>query len=70
MNTNDKVEMVRIDLTDTQKQQVKLAIGKDADSIELNTQELEERIAPQRNQRLGRESDPAFAKALVLVHFR
>ena len=48
MNTNDKVEMVRIDLTDTQKQQVKLAIGKDADSIELNTQELEERIAPRR----------------------
>ena len=46
MDTNGKLEIIRIDLTDTQKEQVKLAIGKDADSIELNTQELEERIAP------------------------
>ena len=47
MSQNDKQnDIVRIDLTDTQKEQVKHAIGKDADSIELNTQELEERIAP------------------------
>ena len=41
-----KDEMVRIDLTEKQKAQVKQVIGKDADSIELNAQELEERIAP------------------------
>jgi hypothetical protein len=47
MNPNDKQQdIVRIDLTDTQKAQVKIATGKDAESIELNTQELEERIAP------------------------
>ncbi|WP_309671706.1 hypothetical protein [Gemmatimonas sp.] len=47
MNPNDnKNDIVRIDLTEPQKAQVKQAIGKDADSIELNTQELEERIAP------------------------
>jgi hypothetical protein len=46
MNPNDKQDIVRIDLTDTQKEQVKLATGKDAESIELNSQELEARIAP------------------------
>jgi hypothetical protein len=47
MSQNDKQnDIVRIDLTDTQKEQVKQVTGKDADSIELNTQELEERIAP------------------------
>jgi hypothetical protein len=39
-------DLVRLDLTDTQKAQVKQATGKDAESIELNAQELEERIAP------------------------
>ena len=39
-------DLVRIELNDQQKAQVKEAIGKDADSIELNTTELEERIAP------------------------
>ena len=38
--------IIRIDLTSDQKIQVKQAIGKDAESIELNAQELEERIAP------------------------
>jgi hypothetical protein len=46
MSQNKKDEMVRIDLTEKQKAQVKAVIGKDADSIELNAQELEERIAP------------------------
>jgi hypothetical protein len=47
MNPNDKPnDILRIDLTDTQKQQVKQVTGKDADSIELNAHELEERIAP------------------------
>jgi hypothetical protein len=41
-----KEELVRIDLTETQKQQVKAVTGKEADSIELNISELEERIAP------------------------
>jgi hypothetical protein len=39
-------EMIRIDLNNTQKAQVKQATGKDAEAIELNAQELEERIAP------------------------
>ena len=38
--------VIRIDLTNDQKVQVKQAIGRDAESIELNAQELEERIAP------------------------
>ena len=47
MNPNDNQnDFVRIDLSETQKEQVKQVTGKDVDSIELNTQELEERIAP------------------------
>ena len=41
-----KDELVRIELTESQKAQVKDVTGKDAESIELNAQELEERIAP------------------------
>jgi hypothetical protein len=41
-----KDDLVRLDLNDEQKAQVKAAIGKDAESIELNATELEERIAP------------------------
>jgi hypothetical protein len=41
-----KDDVIRIDLNDAQKAQVKQATGKDAESIELNAQELEERIAP------------------------
>jgi hypothetical protein len=37
---------VRIELTEEQKAQVKAATGKDARAIELNAEELEERIAP------------------------
>ena len=37
---------VRIELTDEQKAQVKAATGKDARAIELNAEELEQRIAP------------------------
>ncbi|HEV8445598.1 MAG TPA: hypothetical protein VGQ44_02215 [Gemmatimonadaceae bacterium] len=39
-------ETVRIDLTKTQKQNVKKETGKDVESIELTVSELEERIAP------------------------
>lgn len=37
---------VEIELTETQKAQIKAATGKDAESIELSVEELEERIAP------------------------
>jgi uncharacterized small protein (DUF1192 family) len=39
-------EVVRIDLTNTQKQAVKKETGKDVEAIELTVSELEERIAP------------------------
>lgn len=41
-------DIVRIDLTTTQKQVVKKETGKDAEAIELTVSELEERIAPYR----------------------
>ena len=44
-NPNEK-EIVRIDLTDEQKEQVKAATEKNAEAIELTVQELESRIAP------------------------
>jgi hypothetical protein len=37
---------VRLELTEEQKAQVKAATGKDARAIELDAEELEERIAP------------------------
>ena len=43
---NKHEEVIKIDLTDAQKAQVKQVTGKDAESIELGAQELEERIAP------------------------
>jgi hypothetical protein len=36
----------RISLTPEQKEQVRKATGKEADTIELTVEELEERIAP------------------------
>jgi uncharacterized small protein (DUF1192 family) len=39
-------ETVRFDLTPEQKEQVKKQTGKDAHAIELNVEELEDRIAP------------------------
>jgi hypothetical protein len=41
-------EMVRIDLTEGQKVQVKTKTGKDAEALELTVEELEQRIAPTR----------------------
>jgi len=43
---NKDQDLIRIDLTDTQKAQVKNTTGRDADAIELDVQALEERIAP------------------------
>lgn len=42
---NDK-EIVRIELTPEQKQQVKKETGKEGEAVELTVKELEERIAP------------------------
>jgi uncharacterized small protein (DUF1192 family) len=39
-------ETFRLDFTPEQKEQVKRRTGKDAESIELTVDELEERIAP------------------------
>jgi hypothetical protein len=47
MSDNKETEIVRIDLTDEQKEQVKAVTEKTADAIELTVQELESRIAPQ-----------------------
>jgi hypothetical protein len=44
--SNSEKEIVRIDLTSEQKDQVKAATEKNADAIELTVQELEARIAP------------------------
>jgi hypothetical protein len=37
---------VEIQLTEAQKAQIKAATGKDAETVELSVEELEERIAP------------------------
>ncbi len=39
-------QKIRLELTEEQKAQVKAATGKDARTIELGVEELEERIAP------------------------
>ena len=46
MPNQTEKEIVRIDLTTSQKEQVKAKTGQNAEAIELTVQELEERIAP------------------------
>jgi len=46
MTKQNEKEVIRIDLTKQQKDQVKKEIGKDAEAIELTAEELESRIAP------------------------
>ena len=48
MSEHKNSDIVRIDLTPEQKQQVKDVTEKNADAIELTVQELEARIAPLR----------------------
>ena len=48
MTDKKETDVVRIDLTAEQKEQVKEATDKNADAIELTVQELEARIAPLR----------------------
>ena len=40
--------VVRIELTSAQQEQIKARTGKDAETLELTVEELEERIAPGR----------------------
>jgi uncharacterized small protein (DUF1192 family) len=42
----NKNEVVRIRLTDEQKSKIQEQTGKQAESLDLSVQELEERIAP------------------------
>jgi hypothetical protein len=46
MSDKKQNDVVRIDLTEEQKEQVKAATEKNAEAIELTVQELEARIAP------------------------
>ena len=46
MSDKKENDIVRIDLTTEQKEQVKEATDKSVDAIELTVQELEARIAP------------------------
>jgi hypothetical protein len=46
MSDNKQNEIVRIDLTSEQKEQVKTATDQNVEAIELTVQELEARIAP------------------------
>jgi len=46
MSEKKESNVVRIDLTPEQKEQVKAATDKTVDSLELTVQELEARIAP------------------------
>ena len=48
MSDSKESNIVRIDLTNEQKEQVKAATEKTVDAIELTVQELEARIAPIR----------------------
>ena len=46
MSDRKETEVVRIDLTNEQKEQVKAATDQSVEAIELTVQELEARIAP------------------------
>lgn len=48
MSDNKNNDIIHIDLTAEQKEQVKDATDKNVDAIELTVQELEARIAPLR----------------------
>lgn len=48
MSTKNEQEIVRIDLTQEQKQKVKDVTDKNAEAIEMTVQELEARITPLR----------------------
>jgi hypothetical protein len=45
---NKDQDIIRIDLTDSQKELIKDAIGREGDAIELDVKSLEERITPRK----------------------
>jgi hypothetical protein len=59
---SNESSQVRITLTPEQRAMVKNATGKDAESLELSVQELEERIAPAKI--MGGKSSPAGGRVL------
>ncbi len=42
----EKKKVIRVELTEEQKRQIRDTTGKDAEAIELTAEELEERISP------------------------
>jgi hypothetical protein len=46
MSAHDPKQVIRIDLTPNQRDQVRSATGRESEALELTIQELEERIAP------------------------
>jgi hypothetical protein len=44
--TDNNKNIIRIDLTPSQKEQIKATTGRDAEAVELTVKELEERITP------------------------
>jgi len=46
MIVHDPKQVIRIDLTPNQRDQVRSATGRESEVLELTLQELEERIAP------------------------
>jgi hypothetical protein len=49
---NSSKPKFRIELTSEQKAQVRGATGMDAEAVELSVEELEERIAPRKRERV------------------
>lgn len=46
MQTGNAKQVVRLELTEAQRDQLKRSTGRDAEALELTATELEERIAP------------------------
>ncbi len=46
MQAQSPRQVVRLELNQAQREQVKYAIGRDSDALELTVEELEERIVP------------------------
>jgi hypothetical protein len=52
--SSNKDGVVRIELTEQQKQQIREATGKELDAVEFTAEALEERVAPLRVNTFGR----------------
>ena len=46
MQTRDRPDTIRLRLTEEQRRQLRQAIGRDGEEIELQVEELEERVVP------------------------